>query len=459
MNNNNIPTKKIILVNFPSEKGVNNVEATKEKAGYNPSFSLITLGTWLEFHGYDVELIDLYADPISKKKLFDKVLSNELVFLGVSIHTENTNMSLSAIKEIKRLKKDLKIVVGGPHASLCPEDILLAEGVDFVAVNEGEGTLLELAEALTTNQKLIRFDDIQNLVYLKDGKYFYTGVREKITDMDSLPIIKREFFNVDNYGNIVNIISGRGCPGNCIYCAATALSGKKYRARSVENVFLEILLIRYICGGRLNIIYFVDDTFTVSKERVLKFTELIKKYHTVFEWWCQSRVDQIDEEMIDAMAETGCSQLLYGVESGNQEVLKKIGKNIKLEQVLKVMEYTAYKKLHIQCSFIVGHYCDTRETMNETIKMIEYIYDKFRADIAIYINTPFPGTVQYINREKLGIRIIEKNYSKYDNFTPIIETDNFTLEDQRYYHQKCLAYYTRFITLESEKEKLLKNMG
>lgn len=447
---------KIVLVNFPSQDFVN--DDFEDNYGYNPSFSLITLGTWLDMHGYEVELIDLFAEPMRKEDFLARVLKDELLFLGVSIHTENSNMSLSTIREIKKLKKDLTVVVGGAHASLCPEDMLSAEGVDFVSINEGEGTLLELAEALRTDQRAIRFENIYNLAYRRDGETIYTSPRDKISDMDVMPIIKRELVDIKRYGRIVNMISGRGCPGRCIYCAATILSGKKYRARSIENVYLEIVLIKYLLGDKLETIYFVDDTFTVNRKRVLQFVSYLKQYNMKIEWMCQSRVDQIDTEVIDALAETGCKQLLYGVESGNQEVITKIGKSIKLDRVLEVMEYTHSKNIHIQCSFILGHYCDTKETMEDTYSLVKYIYDRFKADIAIYLNTPYPGTVQYDNREKLGIRIMEKDYGKYTNLNPIIETDNFTREDQLYYHGKCIGYFARYMKLESEKEKLMKSM-
>lgn len=450
-----IDCNKIILINFFSQQKFKYED--EEKYGFNPSFSLISLGTWLEFHGYHVILIDLFAEQMDKQTFINQFKSQDILFVGCSILTENVNISKNIVHQIKQINPNLCIVAGGPHATLCPEELVSSVDVDFVSIGEGESTLLELACAIQTDQKWIAFDKIPGLVYMSGGKSIETPIRNSILDMDILPILKREFFDINRYRKIVNMMSGRGCPGSCIYCAAGVLSGKSYRARSIENVYLEVLLLKYLVGEKLERIYFVDDTFTIKKERVLLFIKYLKDYDVKINWMCQSRMDTIDQNLIDVMSESGCKELLFGVESGNQDVINKIKKNISLKRVWEILEYTYQKKIHIQCSFILGHYCDTKVTMQDTYLLIKKIYDHFRADIAIYLNTPYPGTWQYINRKELGIRIVETDYSKYTNLNPIIETDEFTREDQIFFHRQCLSYFTRFMTLNTIKEKLLKD--
>lgn len=225
---------------------------------FNPSFSLNALGTWLDFHGYDVKLIDLLTDPMDEQEFIDYVTKEEILFLGISVHTENVNISKEAVKKIKKVKKDLVVVAGGAHSSLCPEELLEEEAVDFVAIDEGESTLVELCEALKTNEKVISFEDIPNLAYRKDETIVYTNPGRAIADMDLLPMPKRELFHMERYQKVINILSGRGCPGSCVYCAATVLSGKKYRSRSTENVFLEIVLLKYLFGEKVNVHLYWD---------------------------------------------------------------------------------------------------------------------------------------------------------------------------------------------------------
>lgn len=450
--------KKIILVNFPLQGFKPTEQADIEQYGYNPSFSLIALGTWLEFNGYEVELMDLYSDPISWKDFVQNIVKANVLFLGCTVHTVNVDLTLKALKAIRKHCPNINIVVGGPHASLCPEDFLMDDTVDYVSVNEGESTLLELAEALRSNQEMIQIEQIPGLVYRGNAFVTYTPKRPFIQDMDLLPIIKREFFSIDRYQYVVNMITGRGCPGSCIYCAANVLSGKAYRSRCVENVYLEIVLIKILLKERLTKIYFVDDTFTADKERVLKFIRLLGENHMDLIWSCQSRIDSIDYEIIDQLASHGCVEVLYGIESGNQAVVNQIGKHIMLDKVWDIMQYTHNRRIHIVCSFILGHYCDTKETMNDTYEMVKRIYQEFGADIAIYLNTPYPGTSQYIHCKKLGLRIVEKDYSKYTNVYPVVETDQFTIADQLEVFYKCISFFSRCRNLETKRKELLKSI-
>lgn len=446
---------RIILVNFPSHRMESVTSEIEETIGYNPSFSLITLGTWLEFHGYEVRLIDLYADKMDLQNLIRLIKEFDPLFLGCSVITENVNIVLRIAAMIKKECPRLPIVAGGPHASLCPKDMMSSEYIDFVSVQEGESTLLELAEALSTKQSLVKYSDIPGLIYKNGKELHYNQNRGYIYDLDLQPIIKREFFDINRYGYVINFITGRGCPGNCCYCAAHTLSGNRYRTRTIENIFLEIILMRYLLGDKLKVVYFVDDIFIMGKQRIFKFVDLLNKYNVHIAWKCQSRIDTISYEVIDALAENGCTHLLYGIESADQSVLYKIGKNINLAKVEEILAYTHLKNIEIQCSFILGHYCDTVETMEKTYEMVKEIYSKYDADIAIYLNTPYPGTYQYDHKDELGMRIVEKNYDKYTNVNPIVETDNFTLYDQVRIHNMCLAYFSRHTRLIEARNRLL----
>jgi radical SAM superfamily enzyme YgiQ (UPF0313 family) len=448
---------KIILSNFPSNF-LNENNKMENDLGYNPSFSLIALGSWLEIFGYDVQLIDMYADMANPQEFIELIARSELLFFGCTIHTENSDLVLNVIRGIKKLNPHITTVAGGPHPTFCYEELMSNNLFDYICLGEGESTVLELAEVLASG-RLVMLDGIKGLVYrFADSTLKTTERRQFIMDLDLLPILKREFFDIGRYGIIINIISGRGCPGGCIYCAANVLSGYRYRTRLIENIYMEIVLLKHIIGNRIKCFYFVDDTFTVSKKRVLKFIELLKLHKMPIVWWCQTRVDTIDFSLIDALATSGCAQLLYGIESGNQEVIKRIGKGISLEKAWKLMEYTYHKGISIQVSFILGHFCDTVDTMEDTYNFIVRIYNAFGAEIAIYLNTPFPGTYQAAHSEKLGLRVIENDYSKYTNLIPIIETENFTVYDQRRIHNKCMQFFSRKRRLEEIKKSLIDDL-
>lgn len=448
--------KKIILVNLQSR--TYKAKSLESEIGYNPSFALISLGTWLELNGYQPIIIDLCCEELTMKEFLEQIICENPILIGFSIHTENVDIAISSAKVIKKYAPNIRIVAGGPHPSLVPDEIIDLDCFDFVIRKEGESSLLELVEAISSNEILIKYDNILGLIFKRNSKVLKNKLRANISDLDILPILKRELTDISRYNGVVNIITSRGCPGNCIYCAAHALSGVTYRPRDIENVFLEIVLIRSILKDKLTKIYIVDDTFTAIPERIKKFTNLLKENNMNTPWKCQSRVDIMNEELLTIMADSGCTEILYGIESGSQEVLEKIRKGINLEQAEKVIKETCNRQIIPELSFIIGHYCDTRDTMEKTYLFIKEVYDKFRAEISIYFNTPYPGTWQYINREKLGMRIIETRYNMYNNNTPIIETDNISVYDQREAYYKISKYCIRRFTMSIIKKTIRKNL-
>ena len=266
----------------------------------------------------------------------------------------------------------------------------ISKFVDFVVIKEGESTFVELLEAISSDQSAIKYGDINGMQRLKEDKTLVKSkVRPPITDLDLLPLIKREYIGFEVYKKrIINLYTSRGCPAKCIYCAATALSGASYRTRDIDNVYLEILLINTSVEQKQYEMYIIDDTFTAIASRVGRFTELVKKYKYQFIWRCESRIDVMNEEMLKCMAESGCINIQYGIESGSQKVLDGIRKNINLEKAREIIELTYSRSgITICTSFMLGHYCDDKDTMKETIDMIKELYEKYDRSIEIFLRT------------------------------------------------------------------------
>lgn len=398
--------------------------------GYNPSLGIISLATWLELFGYETATLDIGYSDYTFNQIMKYIEEFEPMLIGLSLYTENYKVGLNFAREVKRLNSKIKIAAGGPHPSLCPEDLIHDDAIDFVAYMEGECTLLELAEALSSNQRTIKFCEIEGLIFKEKGESIRSKSRKKICDLDLLPIPKRELMGIEKYDKYVAISTSRGCPGRCIYCSATTLSGATYRFRSVENILLEMVMINYLLNGRLVRISILDDTFTADQNRIRKFAGLVARYNNKILWHCESRIDAVNEEILELMSKSNCVMIQYGMESGSQEVLDKIHKNIDLEHAKKFIEITAKKGIQVCLSFMVGHFCDTKATMEETCNFIEECYEKYQAEMALSYNTPFPGTWQYTHMKELGMRIETDDFSLYDLIHPIVETDNFTIEDQ-----------------------------
>ncbi len=203
---------------------------------------------------------------------------------------------------------------------------------------------------------------------------------------------------------------------------------------------MEIVLLKELLKGKMDLVYFIDDTFTAFPERVLKFIDISEKNNLNVPWRCESRIDVMTGELIKSMAEGGCRGIVYGIESGSQEILDKIRKKIDLNHVRNIIKYTCDTGMKLSVNFMIGHYCDTIETMKETVDFIREIYENFGADIALTYNTPYPGTWQYTHRDELGINIITDDYSQFTIVDPIVETKNFTVKDQLDISLKAVHY-------------------
>jgi len=431
---NNILLLHLPILNYIQKDFVN------EESGYNPSLGILALGTYLELNGYEPIVIDMCYVKIKVMELVELITKLKPLFIGISVYTENFDQAVKLSRELKKGLGDIKIVFGGPHPTLQPLECIDKKEVDFVIMKEGEAIILELAEAVRTNEKSIKFSQINGLLYRQKETVVRNAPKKYITDLDLLPIIKRELADINKYGGYINISTSRGCPGRCIYCSATALSGATYRVRSESSIFLEMLLLKIIFKNKLLKIYIVDDTFTAIPERLSRFMDLIFKYKLKVKWQCESRVDSLNEELLAKMHEAGCIAIQYGIESGSQEVLDKLKKGIVLEKAKEIIECTFRNKIVICLSFMLGHYCDTKETMWETAYFIKELFEKYKPELAVSYNTPFPGTWQYAHRNELGMRMVSDSYNKFTLLNPIVETDNFTIEDQREIFFFCRPY-------------------
>lgn len=422
--------KSVLLINLPIKMQFK--KFLKDEVEYNPSLGLLAIASFLNMHGYQVTIKDYNYEMYSNDTVLNEIEKTSPLLVGITVFTENVQEVLFLSKQIKRLVSGTMIVAGGPHATLKPEDLINSKYIDFVSMKEGESVFLELLEYLgkETQNTGISLSQIDGLVYRENRKIQKNSHRKYITDLDLLPMINRSLLYNPVYSGTVNLSTSRGCPAKCIYCAATALSGASYRVRNIRNVFQEILLIHNDFGNRVKRYYFVDDTFTVNINRITDFINLRKQADCKWNWACESRIDVMSEELLKEMYENGCNSVQFGVESGNQAVLDQIRKAVDLNQIRRIVNYGAMFHMEICLSFMFGHYCDTIDTMEDTVKFIKEMKENNpNVKLGIGYNTPLPGTWQYTRASEIGLTILTADYSKYDLVTPIIEGKGFKKED------------------------------
>ena len=217
-------------------------------------------------------------------------------------------------------------------------------------------------------------------------------------ELDTIPFPNKKLINRHRYSKYESMIFSRGCPYDCYYCSRPAVS-KKVRYRSASAMVEEIRQVYNLCDGKIN---FQDDTLTINRKRILELCLEIIKSGLNLEWECNTRIDLVDEELLARMRQAGCSLIHFGIESGNEELRKRqIHKgSFSNRQIKDVFGWCHKNGIKIACYFMIGHPGETKETLEETKRMIS----GSKIDLlGVSIPTPFPGSELYDISERNGI--------------------------------------------------------
>ncbi len=379
---------------------------------------------------HEVKLIDL---NVMEKSVFTNALNLfKPDIVGFTALTPNIYNASKLISEVKKNNPNIKIVLGGIHASALPiQTMEEIKDLDFLVFGEGEKTILELVSAI---QKKQNFKNIRGLVYKNKNKIIKNKLREMLENLDTIPMPPRKLISIELYNThhvsrgfsrkelkILEIMTSRGCPNNCIFCAGHLNYGMKIRFRSFENIVKEIdYNIREYGITHISI---EDDTFTINKELVRKVCGYFKKMKLT--WNCNTRVNTVDYPLLKLMAESGCKKVAFGVESGNPEMLKKIKKNITVEQVINATRYAKKAGIrYVECDFILGSHPD--ETVNDIEDTIKLIYKIMPDFLMLSIMCPYPGTEIYTMMLERGYIKKINNWSQFSYFGKLDRYERLT---------------------------------
>lgn len=413
-----------------------------------PPLGLLYLASVVREDGHQVSFYDLGALNSSRKLLREQLRTFSPEVVAISLYTTQIESAMSTIEMIKSIVPECIIVVGGPHVSALPGDTIATNKfVDFEVVGEGEETIIELIRALKGGDN--NFSGIAGICFRSKNEIVKNEPRGYIQDLDKIPfpahdLMKPFKYSYDKFANgkkVGIIISSRGCPYQCTFCNK-AVFGSRYRRRSPANVINEIQAQKDILG--IDEVYFVDDLFVTNAKWLDEFLHMYKRAHPGLPWKCLGRVDQVDEKMYWRMRDAGCFLVQFGIESGNNEVLKKIGKRITKEKAIAAI--TAAKRARLNCAtyFIFGHPGDTYKTVSETIQFAL----ELNADVChFFVLVPFPGTDNYkllpVELQKAWNRIQYYHKDQYPiSLCELSPEELFKLEKQaRYEFYGRWAYF------------------
>ncbi len=418
----------------------------------------------VERAGFEVEFIDAIMDELDIEAFAMKVQESGPRLAVLETSTPSIDFDLETAAAIKRLSPGTSVALLGSHVTYFDRETVAENpAVDSVIRGEFEVTAADLARALDTGADLSR---VLGLTYRDgNGDVRRNPDRPLFEPLDQMPfparhIVKGEGYRAGIYsgGRPTAMISSRGCPYRCTFCLwPDTLYGHAFRPRSAVNVVDEIEQAVRTYGH--DEIYFDDDTFTIDRQRVLDICRLIQErgLHREVEWIAQCRVDTVDREMLEAMKAANCGYILFGVESGSPEILKKMRKGITLDNIRAAFKQTREVGIKTQAFFLFGIPGETQETIRQTI---EFAKELNASSTQFAVAIPHPGTTLYEECRAKGW-LTSDNWADYTAESSLIETPWLSAaeaEAARIQAYREYYYRPRFVLSEALKVRRLADL-
>ena len=386
---------------------------------YNSDFSPHDLPLSYEYvvgQGFDNYLKTLNEpNSLIWKEIEDTIRKMAPSVVGITVKSQNYTSACNIARIAKSIDNNTLVVFGGPHVTLIKGELLNNPIIDIGVLGEGEETIVEILDAFEGSRPL---STVKGIVYREGNNVVETQPRGFIRDLDSLPfpvtVAQNCLIDFEKYPRqaFKYIFALRGCPFDCAFCGSRYTWGRKVRFRSIENIIAEIQEIQRL---GVDYIHFDDDTWGIKKSFIQNLCTAIKEQCPSLSWSCEIHVKLVDEETIALMKYAGCRSIQIGVESGNNEMLKLIKKNITIEDAFSAARIIKKHKIYLQTFFIVGFPQETEKSLHDTISAITSI----PTDLVIYsIFTPYFGTELFDYCKKHGIISNDFDVSLFNHQSP-----------------------------------------
>jgi len=400
----------------------------------SPPIGLAYIGAFLRESDHRVFIIDAESERLNEAQILERVNRADLVGITTTAPTYNSALELTNL--IKQSNNSTTVVLGGPQATFLDRECLERSAADAVVRGEGESTMLDIATSIESGG----ISDVEGTTVREGSTIVRNPDRELIADLDDIPFPARDLLPMEKYSpvNSTGIVSSRGCPFRCIFCASSKLYDKKFRSRSAQNVFQEV---EQLVGQGYANVTMLDDNFILNKERAFEFADLVEESDIKFEWSCTGRVDSIDKDLLRRLREVGCNGLFFGVESASNNTLKLIKKGFTTDQVINAFDVLKTYDYPTTASFMIGLPGDDPGKVADTINLAKQI----NPDFAMFsVTTPYPGTELYDNIDDYDLEIVIDDWSKFTLTKPVVRTSALSTADlHRWFLRAYVSFYVR----------------
>jgi radical SAM superfamily enzyme YgiQ (UPF0313 family) len=376
--------------------------------------------------GYEVFLIDANGQNLSYAELEAKMrqIPYDILIFRFCATCFDWDMKTAEISK-KINKKSTTIgrcfTLTNFEKEMMPE----APDMDIYIRNEFEFVTPLVVAALAEGKSI---SNIEGIAYQNNNELHINELAKRSLDFDSFPIpaydllpdLKNYFINTPGGKPFALIVSSSGCPYKCKFCN---LSGKPWRMKSPDRVIEELRYLK--TNFNIKTVTFFDECFTIDRNRVIKICETIYKEKMNIRWYCNSRVNLVDEELVQIMKRGGCRGIAFGIESGSQKVLDNANKGITVKQSEKAIKLLRKYGIKSYCSFVMGLPGETEETVKETIKFLK---DVLPTGAQFNCAVPQPNTELLNIAIKNGWMTEELNWRELFEFKSIMRNDSMTTE-------------------------------
>lgn len=460
-----------VLLLIPPTDMTKSYGKLKRFSNPQPSIGIAYIAAVLRENGHDVKVVDAYVNSHTLKEIMDMVEKYAPSVVGMSVLTPSADIVYEISKNIRTILPYITIVMGNMHASLFSDDILTKGCADFVVHREGEITMIELLKAIENKNGI---ESVKGVSFKKNNVVVNNPMMPHIEDLDALPFPAWDLFPMDKYSTDprtevkkgaveMTILATRGCPNQCTFCSSRTdrSLGSHYRMRSPKSVVDEMVYMNENYGS--DIFSFADLAFPLVKKHAVDLcNEIINRgLDKKIKWVTECRVKPLDEELLVLMKKAGCVRLCFGIESGNNEILKLLKKNFTVEDVKKAVRIAHEAGLEIDGMFMIGLPGETAETITETIEFAIELNVRY----AIFnIFVPYPGCELYDTLKAQGKIHCNKwsdftSYPTYSGGIPVYVPDGLSKEKLMELQTKAMRrFYLRpkFILNEFKNFKINK---
>lgn len=428
---------RTLLINPPWVRRNGNI--WQDVASVMPPLGLAWLAAQLEQANFPVEILDAHAERLGWDNLADRLRSyGPREIIGITATTSLIGNAMALARMARAEFPQALIVLGGVHPTVLPEEVLAEPCVDLVVRGEGELTMLEIVSGVV-------IPTIKGISFRDGERFVHTPDRPLVSNLDDLAPPAYHLLPMDKYYPAagayrrlpaISMLATRGCPGRCTFCYR--LFGNRIRARSGRKLAEEAKMLQDRFGIRE--ICFYDDTFTAVRKEVEAFLDGLRDLKVDLTWSCFSRVDAVNEGLLQRMKEAGCHQIMYGVESASPEILRNIGKHITPEKVEKAIQLTKRVGIDVRAAFMIGNPGETVQSLEDTMDFAI----RLTPDLVIFnIATPFPGTEMFKWADEHGL-LLTKDWEDYDLSKPVMRLPTLERKDlEKFYSSAYRRFYLR----------------